>query len=303
MDKKIKVLMVDDEERFRATTSKILIRRGFDTIMAASGEAAMKKLDKNPDVIILDIKMPGMDGHATLQEIKKKKPDTPVIMLTGHGALPSARQAREEGAYDYLTKPCDIDVLVGKIKEASHHLRTPADEKHRERNVLSVMIPIDDYTTLIGETSVGDAILELRKSYDSKVSTASIMETGHRSVLVVDRNNKVQGILAITDLLKMILPAYLFAPKPSMADAIQYSPMFWEGMFSKEIEIKATMEIRDVMTPAPFIIDGNASLMEAAYLMIKNKARRLVVMSSGDVVGIIREQDLFFEMDRVLLCL
>ena len=303
MDKKIKVLMVDDEERFRETTNKILTRRGFATIMAESGEAAIKKLNKNPNVIILDIKMPGMDGHETLQEIKKQKPDIPVIMLTGHGALPSARQAKEEGAFDYLTKPCDIDVLVGKIKDAYHHRDMAADEKYRERNILSVMIPIHDYTTLDGATSIGDAILELRKSFDSKVSSASIMETGHRSILVVDRNKKVQGILSITDLLKMILPAYLFAPKPSMADAIQYSPMFWKGMFAKEIERKAILKIRDVMSPAPFAIDGNASLMEAAYLMIKNNARRIVVMSSGDVVGIIREQDLFFEMDRVLLCL
>ncbi|MBC2717851.1 MAG: response regulator [Desulfobacteraceae bacterium] len=303
MDKKIKVLMVDDEERFRATTNKILTRRGFSTIMAESGEAALEKLGENPDAIILDIKMPGMDGHETLLEIKKQKPDIPVIMLTGHGALPSAEQARKEGAFDYLTKPCDIDVLVGRIKEACHWRETAADEKYRERNVLSVMVPIHDYTTLSGETNVGDAILELRKSFESKVSSASIMETGHRSVMVVDENNKVQGILAISDLLKMILPDYLFAPKPSMADAIQYSPMFWEGMFSKEIEKKATMKIRDVMSPAPFIIDGNASLMEAAHLMIKNKARRLVVASSGDVVGIIREQDLFFEMERVMVCL
>ena len=303
MSKKIKILMVDDEERFRTTTNKILTRRGFDTIMAESGETAMAKLDENPDVIILDIKMPGMDGHETLQEIKKQKPDIPVIMLTGHGALPSARQAQEEGAFDYLTKPCDIDVLAGKIKDACHHRETAADEKYRERNILTVMIPIDDYTTLSGETNVGDAILELRKSFESKVSSASIMETGHRSVLVVDRNKKVQGILAIADLLKMILPEYLFAPKPSMADTIQYSPMFWNGMFSKEIEKKATLEIRDIMSPAPFAIDGKSSLMEAAYLMIKNNARRIVVMSSGDVVGIIREQDLFFEMGRVVICL
>jgi len=165
------------------------------------------------------------------------------------------------------------------------------------------MIPIEDYTTLSGETSVGDAILELRKSFESKVSSASIMETGHRSVLVVDKNKKVQGILAIADLLKMILPDYLFAPKPSMADAIQYSPMFWGGMFSKEIEKKANLKIREIMSPAPFVIDGNSSLMEAAYLMIKNNARRIVVMSAGDVVGIIREQDLFFEMERVMVCL
>lgn len=301
MDKKIKVLMVDDEAQFRATTNKILTRRGFETIMAEGGEEAIAKLKQKPDVIILDIKMRGMDGHETLREIKKQSPNIPVIMLTGHGALPSAQQARDEGAFDYLMKPCDIDVLTGKIKEAFQYRQTAPEEKYRERDVLGVMIPIDEYTTLNGDLSVRDAILELRKSFKSKISSDSIMETGHRSVLVIDKNLGVQGILSIADLLKMILPAYLFAPKPSMADAIQYSPMFWEGMFSQEIAKKASMKIKDVMSPAPFSIDGQASLMEAAYLMIKNNARRIVVMSSGNVVGIIREQDLFFEMERVLL--
>ena len=70
MVKKIKVLMVDDEAQFRATTQKILNRKGFDTIIAANGEEALGKLDANPDVVILDIKMPGIDGHQALQEIK-----------------------------------------------------------------------------------------------------------------------------------------------------------------------------------------------------------------------------------------
>ena len=72
MEKKIKVLMVDDEAQFRATTQKILNRKGFDTIIAASGEEALGKLDADPDVVILDIKMPGIDGHQALQEIKKR---------------------------------------------------------------------------------------------------------------------------------------------------------------------------------------------------------------------------------------
>ena len=115
MSRKIKVLMVDDEAQFRATTERILTRRGFDTLLAGSGEEAIDKLNENPDVVVLDIKMPGMDGHATLREIKNRKPDLPVIMLTGHGALPSAREAREKGAYDYLTKPCDK--VIGIIRE------------------------------------------------------------------------------------------------------------------------------------------------------------------------------------------
>lgn len=87
MSKKIKVLMVDDEKQFRATTKKILNKKGFETVLAGSGEEAIKKLQEHPDVVILDIKMPGMDGHQALKEIKKISPDLPIIMLTGHGAL------------------------------------------------------------------------------------------------------------------------------------------------------------------------------------------------------------------------
>ena len=115
---KIRVLMVDDEEQFRATTSKILTRKGYETTMAGSGEEAIEILRKNPqDVVILDIKMPGMDGHQTLEEIKKIDADIPVIMLTGHGALESAKESLKLGAVDYLSKPCEIDLLAAKIND------------------------------------------------------------------------------------------------------------------------------------------------------------------------------------------
>jgi CheY-like chemotaxis protein/predicted transcriptional regulator len=298
MDQKIKVLMVDDEAQFRATTNKILIRRGFDTIMAESGEEALTQLSKNPDVIILDIKMPGMDGHETLLEIRKIKPDVPVIMLTGHGGLSSARQAHAEGAFDYLSKPCDIDVLAGKIRDAFHQKKSP--EQAVEKTVVGVMVPVSEYTILNGNVSIKDAIFELKKSFFSKMSTSKIMETGHRSVLVIDDQEKVCGVLEIVNLMEMIMPSYLSAPKPSLADTIQYSPMFWKGMFSSEIKKKSALAIREVMSPAPYAIDAGASLMEACYMMLQHKVRRLVVMKGGDVSGIIREQDLFFEMERVL---
>ena len=298
MSQKIKVLMVDDEAQFRTTTERILTRRGFQTIMAASGEEAIEKLDKNPHVVVLDIKMPGMDGHETLHEIKKRRPELPVIILTGHGALPSAREAREKGAFDYLTKPCDIDTLAAKINEAyqhEHHEEVPT-----EKTVRDVMIPIGDYTTLNQESTIKEAIDKLRESFFAKVSTSRIMETGHRSLLVFDDRGKIIGILAIIDLLRTIMPGYLSAPKPSTADSIQYSPMFWTGMFTREVTGLAGKKIKDVMSPAPRTIEGSANLMEAAYTMIYQNKRRLAVMDSGEVIGIIREQDLIFEIERIL---
>ena len=298
MSRKIKVLMVDDEAQFRATTERILSRRGFDTLLAGSGEEAIDKLKENPDVVVLDIKMPGMDGHETLREIKNRKPDLPVIMLTGHGALPSAMEAREKGAYDYLTKPCDIDTLATKIIEASKFEKS--EDVRAEKSLREVMIPIEEYTTLNQESTVKAAIDKLRQSFYAKVSTSRIMETGHRSILVVDDRGEIMGILAIIDLLRAVMPAYLDAPKPSTADNIQYSPLFWNNMFQREVLRLSGKKIKNVMSPAPRTIDADANLMEAAYTMITHNKRRLTIIDSGKVIGIIREQDLFFEIDRIL---
>ncbi|MFC1821024.1 response regulator, partial [Thermodesulfobacteriota bacterium] len=245
----------------------------------------------------LDIKMPGMDGHQALKEIKRRSPDLPVIMLTGHGDMPSAQEALSEGAFDYLSKPCDINVLSSKINDAYQQgIKAGPPE---EKRVKDVMIPLEDYTTLTRDQTVKEAILKLKRSFMLKVSTSRIMETGHRSILVFDHRGEVNGILTIKDLLKTIMPAYINAPKPSMADSIQFSPMFWRGMYTKEVRDLVNKKVDQVMSPAPLAIDGESNLMEAAYRMATNNVRHLVVVRSGDAVGMIREQDLFFEMERI----
>ncbi|MCK5541547.1 MAG: response regulator [Desulfobacula sp.] len=301
MTEQIKVLMVDDEKRFRDTTKKILMKKGFETILAETGEEALKMIVQNPDVVILDIKMPGIDGHEALARIKKLKPDLPVIMLTGHGDKPSAREALVEGAFDYLSKPCDIDLLAEKIKEAFHRAnKLYKSSDHKERYVSSVMIPITEYSTINEKKTIQDAIDELKKSFVTKIATNQLMETGHRSILVRDTDNQIKGILTIRDLLEMAMPDYLSAPKPSLADSIEYSPMFWDKMFSTRIQEMKTKCIRDVMSPSPIPIDGGSNLMEAAYLMIYRNERRLLVKLLDKIVGVIREQDLFFEMEKIL---
>jgi CheY-like chemotaxis protein/CBS domain-containing protein len=298
MSRKIRVLMVDDEDQFRETTEKILSRRGFETIMAASGEEALSKLDRRPDVVILDIKMPGMGGHETLKEIKNRFPALPVIMLTGHGGAPSAQEALSGGAFDYLSKPCDIDLLTVKIQEACQGVTAPA--ARTENCVRDVMVPIADYTTLEGDRTVAEAIRALRESFAARMSSRRIMETGHRSIVVFDRDGSVIGILAICDLLGAVMPGYLSAPKPSTADSIQYSPMFWSGMFTREVDRLARKKVEAVMSPAPVAIEADVNLMEAAYRMTKLGHRRLAVVERGEVIGILREQDLFFEMEKIL---
>jgi DNA-binding NtrC family response regulator len=115
----MQLLLVDDEDRFLSTTSKLLTQKGLKVFTANSGEDALEVLKReNIHVVILDVKMPGMDGMTTLKEIKRRFPLIEVIMLTGHGTIESAVEGLKSGATDYLTKPVDMDVLIVKAKEA-----------------------------------------------------------------------------------------------------------------------------------------------------------------------------------------
>ncbi len=114
-----KILIVDDENDFRETIIKRLRARKIDIEGADSGPAALEMLDAQDfDVIVLDVKMPGMDGIETLREIKLKKPLVEVIMLTGHASVESGIQGMQLGAFDYVMKPVALDDLMDKLRQA-----------------------------------------------------------------------------------------------------------------------------------------------------------------------------------------
>ena len=114
------VLLVDDEVEFVETFGERLKMRNLEISKAFSGKEALKVLEKHPDleVVVLDVKMPGMDGIETLAEIKKKFPLVEVIMLSGHSTVESAIEGMKKGAFDYLMKPCDMDQIIAKVTEA-----------------------------------------------------------------------------------------------------------------------------------------------------------------------------------------
>jgi len=124
------ILLVDDEVSFTETMAKRLSKRNFKISTASSGQESLDFLKNNQeiDVIILDVKMPGMDGIETLQHIKQQFPLINVIMLTGHATVESAIDGMKKGAFDYLMKPCDMDVLISKVNEAKE-----AKRKHEEK--------------------------------------------------------------------------------------------------------------------------------------------------------------------------
>jgi DNA-binding NtrC family response regulator len=114
-----KVLIVDDEERFRTTMCKLLTVRGLEAGTVGSGKEAIEKLRQNPyDVIILDVRMPEMGGVQVLSEIRKIDPQTEVIIMTGYASVDTAKEIMKLGAYDYVLKPYSIDELTEKIEAA-----------------------------------------------------------------------------------------------------------------------------------------------------------------------------------------
>jgi len=127
--KDAKILLVDDETVFANNMSKLLNRRGYQVTAVNSGDAALQALTNNSfDVMVLDLKMPGMDGIATMHEMRKLGLFTEVLVLTGHGSIDTALEAIQLGAYDYLTKPCEIAELVSKI-EAALERKTTKEKK------------------------------------------------------------------------------------------------------------------------------------------------------------------------------
>jgi len=120
----IRLLLVDDEEGFVSVLSKRMRKRGFAVSEANSGSKAIQILRKRDfDVVVLDLKMEDMDGIEVLKIFKKIYPDMAVIMLTGHGSAQAAEEGIKCGAFDYLTKPCELDELIQKIREAVRERR------------------------------------------------------------------------------------------------------------------------------------------------------------------------------------
>jgi two-component system response regulator CpxR len=131
----VKVLLVDDEQDFVEVLAERLETRGFSVQKAFSGDDAIDLIaQKDADVVVLDVLMPGKDGVEILREIKQLKPLTEVIMLTGHATVQTAIEGMKLGAYDYLMKPTETEDLVAKIKKA-YKLKSEHEDRIRQAEI------------------------------------------------------------------------------------------------------------------------------------------------------------------------
>ncbi len=152
-----KILIVDDEKSIRESLQMILEYEGYETLFAQSGKQALQTLEDEPvDLVMLDIKMPGMDGLEVLDEIRTMDADLPVIMISGHGTIETAVESTKKGAYDFLEKPLDRDKVLVTIRNALRQRKL--SKEYRE-----IKEKVETDEEILGESKAIKDILELVK--------------------------------------------------------------------------------------------------------------------------------------------
>jgi CheY-like chemotaxis protein len=268
--KDFSILLVDDEERFARNLAKILEKRGFAVSTAFGGAQALALLGSGAPigVVVLDVRMPDMDGIETLRHIKQIDADIQVIMLTGHASLEDGTEAVRAGAFDYLQKPYDVEDLVVKISSARdvgqikrHPLlwpRTRAGEL-----ILSGFVPLlpdDPLTKAV-------AIFERYRNGE-----------GAQMLFVVDAANRIQGLLTKRDVLDHLAPT-------------QAGPeVTWEWVRDHRDDLPGLPLARLMRRPVETVA-FETPLTETAELMLRQRYDSIPVVTDGAVLGIIRLRD------------
>jgi len=316
-NRNVHVLLVDDEESFRSSATTIFKKRGFDVTSVASGAEAVKEIKNGEtDVVVLDVKMPDMDGNEVLHTIRRLKPNVKVIMLTGYGSPDSALAGLREGAFAYLTKPCDIDLLTLKIREAFFEKQGFSGAGLKVRNI---MVPVASFNSVREDWSVAEAI-ELILGHKTIVTasveeepievvignktiiTTTVDEGVHRCVLVRDKGDRVVGIVSFTDFLQGLESTcmrFLEEGSTALESPPDVTPTN-SNIFTKIVRDLGKKVIRELMLDTPPIIDADATLLEATNRLLSLNVRRLLVMEGNEVVGVIREKDIMFEMAKII---
>ncbi len=173
------ILIVDDEPSILQSLSGLLSDEGFDVMIAGNGYEALKIIDTDsPDLVLLDIWMPGIDGIETLKEIKKENPHIQVIIITGHGTIESAVKATKLGAFDLIEKPLSIDKVIvainnalnfRRLEEENRYLRKKTIEKHSIngnsppiaalKEQIAIVAPTDTWILITGENGTGKELV------------------------------------------------------------------------------------------------------------------------------------------------
>ncbi len=177
-----RVLVVDDEDRMAAVVASALERAGWECVVCGDGEAALAEVERrDPDVVVTDWKMPGMDGVELLRRLKARRPRLPVILLTAYASVRAAVEAMREGAFDYVAKPFDNDELRAAVARALELGRLERENRWLRQEVASRYAP----DSVIAESPRGAEVLAMvRRVAPSRASVLVLGESGTGKELV-----------------------------------------------------------------------------------------------------------------------
>jgi CheY-like chemotaxis protein len=279
---KIKLLLVDDEKDFRSAASRALGRLGFSVSEAESGEQALRAIRaETPDVVVLDLRMEGIDGIRTLEEIRKIRPDLPVIILTGHGRYEDALAGIQLRVVDFFQKPVDMRRLGERIRSI---LTEGGKAPLREKTIAELMVPAPQYRRVYASQNLREIVGVLAESMQRTTDAGD--DRGKRLLLVFDGKDNFIGMIRAEDIVRVMIPKFLLESS--------YSSYF-TGMFLAQSKVVGTLPIGEIVRGHSGV-DIEAPLMEALHLMVSENLGHLPVMQKGVLVGILRPEDLFREI-------
>jgi CheY-like chemotaxis protein len=271
-----RVLLVDDEERFTSRMRNLLERHHFQVATAGDGKQALALIDEQAfDAVVLDIRMPLMDGMTALRRVQEKSSPPPVIMLTGHATLETGIEAIRQGAFDYLMKPCSIEDLVAKLEVAC------ALGQIRRRPILWP------------RSTAGELILDaFRRIRDTDPLLEAFSIFNHRlprmageTLFIVDAHNRLSGHLSKQEIV-------------SRAAQSRGRPMLTWQELSANPQWLPDATVASVMKRGTIAVEPGTPLKRVAAVMMENGIRTLPVTDKNrDMLGVVRLMDVLVYLD------
>ena len=270
-----RVLLVDDEARFVLQLGKLLEARDFEVATAPDGQQALALMESRRfDAVLLDLRMPGLDGMATLARIQQQKQPPAVIILTGHATLESGIEAIRQGAFDYLIKPCGIDDLEAKLNQACEAGQIRRNPVLWPRSVAGELV-LEAFRR-IADT---DPLLEAVSIFNHRLP-----RMGGETLYIVDGNGHLSGHLSKTDILANVAGA--------KGDGITWAEL------SANPQWLPGLTVGDVMNPDTVAVQPETALDRVAATMIERGFHTLPVTDENRrVIGVIQLKDVLVYLD------